>query len=87
MFEDENSHSSGDKNNNEIKNKVILGLGWSYAEKFLSQGISLVVSLILARLIEPSKYGILAIISVFITLLNLLAQSGFASALIIFVFF
>ena len=68
--------------NNSIKNKVLSGIGWSYAEKFMSVGMNLVISIVLARLIGPEAYGIIAIVTIFTSLANVFTQSGFSSALI-----
>ncbi len=55
---------------------------WSVVERLTSQGIYLAVSLILARLILPEIYGVVAIVSSIINILAVVVQSGFSSALI-----
>jgi len=62
--------------------KVTSGLVWAYGEKLTSQGISFLVSVILARLIEPEKYGIVAIVMVFISIADVFVSGGFGSALV-----
>ena len=57
-------------------------LFWSSADKILTNGFSLIISIILARLIEPSEYGIIATASIFIILLSLFVEPGMTSALI-----
>ena len=47
-----------------------------------SQGIQFLVSVILARLLSPEEYGVVAIITIFITIANVLVQNGFSTALI-----
>ena len=47
-----------------------------------TQGIQFFVSIILARLLSPEEYGIIAIIMVFILLANVFVESGFNTALI-----
>lgn len=65
-----------------IKGKVVKGLVWTYAERLLAQLISLVVTVILARLIEPEEYGIIAIVTIFITLADTFAINGLGNSLI-----
>jgi len=52
------------------------------AESFGTQGIAFVVSVVLARLLEPSDYGVLAVLMVFIALSQVFVQSGLNTALI-----
>jgi len=47
-----------------------------------AQGIGFFVSIILARLLSPEEYGIIAIVMVFILLANVFVESGFNTALI-----
>ncbi|WP_073030881.1 lipopolysaccharide biosynthesis protein [Desulfosporosinus lacus] len=46
------------------------------------QGIQLIIQLVLARLLMPKDFGIIALITIFINLSNILLQRGFTSALI-----
>ena len=55
---------------------------WRLLERFGAQGVSLVVSLVLARILDPSVYGLIAIVQVFTTLLNVFVDSGLGNALI-----
>ena len=61
---------------------VFAGLFWSYAERITAQGVSFIVSIILARLIAPNEFGLLSMVNVLITLLNALSTSGFGNSLI-----
>lgn len=65
-----------------MKQKVIKGLIWTYAERMLAQLISLVVTIILARLIDPEDYGVIAIVTVFIVIADTFAVNGLGNALI-----
>ena len=65
-----------------LKKKTIIGTFWSAIDRFSVQGINFILSLIIARLLEPSDYGIIAMISLFLTLSNTFVDSGFANALI-----
>lgn len=66
----------------EKRSGVIGGLIWSFAERMSAQLVSLIVSILLARILVPEDYGVLSIVSVFITFLNVFVTGGFASALI-----
>ena len=55
---------------------------WKLLERFSSQLVSFVISIILARILMPSDYGIIAIILVFINIANVIIDGGFNTALI-----
>lgn len=65
-----------------LKYKTVRGVGWSFADNIASGGVSFLVGLILANLLTPEEYGILAIIMIFIAVSNSIIDSGFSSALI-----
>ena len=65
-----------------IKSKVMSGLVWRYAERCGTQFISFVLSLILARLLTPSDYGLIGLITVFINIAQVFLDSGMGQALI-----
>lgn len=52
------------------------------AESLGTQGIAFVVSVVLARLLDPSDYGVLTMLMVFISLSQVFVQSGLQTALI-----
>ena len=64
------------------KGKILKGLFWSYGERITAQVVTLVVSVILARMLSPDEYGIIALVTVFITLANIMVTDGFGNALI-----
>lgn len=68
--------------NKNIKGQVIDSLIWKLMERGGVQGIQFILQLILARLLTPDDYGIIAIIAIFITIANVFVQSGFNTALI-----
>lgn len=68
------------KNND--KNNFFLCFFWKFNEQILSQLVSFIVSIVLARLLSPKDYGIVALVNVFIILANVFVTSGFSSALI-----
>jgi len=65
-----------------IKEKAVSGLLWRFLERFGAQGVTLLVSVILARLLDPQVYGTVAIVTVFTAILNVFADSGLGSALV-----
>ena len=64
------------------KATVVKSLIWTFLEKGGSQGIQFIISIILARLLAPSEYGIVALITIFIQLATVFIQTGFGTALI-----
>lgn len=71
----------GQKQDN-VKNKAISGLFWTLMERVGAQGVQLIVSIVLARLIAPEEFGELALIIVFTNILGVFIDSGFGNALI-----
>ena len=62
--------------------KGVSAMLWSIADKILTNIITLIISIILARLIAPSEYGVLATASIFTVLLSLFVEPGMTSGLI-----
>ena len=65
-----------------FKHSIISGIFWQGLERIGSQGISFVISIVLARLLAPKDFGVIALMMVFITLCNVVVDSGFSNALI-----
>ena len=61
---------------------LLNNLAWKFSERVASQLVSLVVSIVLARLLMPSDYGAIAMVTVFITLAQVFVDGGFSGALI-----
>lgn len=66
----------------ELDKIVLINIGWRFAERIGAQGVRLIVEIILARLLLPEDYGIVALASVLITVFNVFIDSGLGSALI-----
>lgn len=66
----------------EGKVKVVSSLFWILLEKGGSQGIQFIIQIIIARLLLPEDFGLIALVSIFILLANVIVQSGFNTALI-----
>lgn len=62
--------------------KTIRTSFWGGIEKVLTMGIQFVVSIVLARILSPSEYGIIAMLGVFIAISDQFINSGFSNALI-----
>lgn len=64
------------------KSKVITNFIWRFAERLGAQGVSFIVSIILARLLEPEVYGTVALVTVITTIFQVFVDSGMGNALI-----
>ena len=65
-----------------IKESTIQGVKWSAVERFSVQGIIFLVGLIMARLLTPSDFGIVGMLSIFLAVSQTFIDSGFSNALI-----
>ncbi len=65
-----------------LKTSVLSSLFWKFLERGGVTGVQFVVQIILARLLLPADYGIIALIIVFIAISQTFVQSGFGTALI-----
>jgi O-antigen/teichoic acid export membrane protein len=65
-----------------IKQKTKIGMFWNAFEKVAVQGISFVLSIILARLLTPHDYGTIGMMIIFLAFSNVFVDSGFTRALI-----
>ena len=65
-----------------MTDKTVKGVGWSFIDNIASSGVTFLVGLVLARLITPAEYGIMAMIAIFIAISNSIIDSGFSNALI-----
>lgn len=66
----------------DLKNKTINGVVWSFIERFSVQGVVFVLDLIIARLIGPDNYGLIAMLAIFMSVSQVFIDGGFSSALI-----
>lgn len=65
-----------------LPNKAVKGVVWSAVERFSVQGIQFILSMIIARLVDPSEYGLIAMLAIFLAIAQIFVNSGFAYALI-----
>lgn len=65
-----------------IEKKAAKGVLWSIVEGWGGQAISLIIFFLLARLLSPEAFGLLAMANVFWAFMNVFLDQGFAQALI-----
>lgn len=63
-------------------NSVLKGTFWSGIERFSSQGIQFIISIVISRILLPREYGLIAMLSIFISLGQTFVDGGFGQALI-----
>lgn len=61
---------------------VISNFLWRFAERCGAQLVTFIVSIVLARILSPNDYGTIALVTVFITILQVFIDSGLSTALI-----
>ena len=62
--------------------KVVSGFLWRFMERFGAYAVSFVVSVILARILDPEAYGTIALVTVFTNILQVFVESGLGRALV-----
>lgn len=65
-----------------LKEKTVKGVFWSSVDRFSSQGIQFIFSILIARLLLPSDYGTVAMLNIFLAISQTFIDSGFGTALI-----
>lgn len=65
-----------------VKQQATKSVLWSAIERFSVQGIQFLLSIIIARLLLPTDYGLIAMLSIFMAIAQTFIDSGFANALI-----
>ena len=65
-----------------LKKKTVKGVAWTSLDQVMTLGFGFVIGVILARLLSPSDYGMLAMIAVFNAIALAFVNSGFGNALI-----
>lgn len=66
----------------DLGNKMFGAMAWSGIGRLLLQTIQFFLGIILARILSPKEYGVMAIMMVFIVLSQVFIDSGFTKALI-----
>lgn len=70
------------ENNGKVKEQAITNLLWRFAERSGAQVISLIISIVLGRLLQPADYGTIALVTIFIAISQVFVDSGLGNALI-----
>lgn len=65
-----------------VRSQLLKGVVWNFIEKVLIRAVSFVISIILARLLSPSDYGLIGMLAVFISISSVFIEGGLAKALI-----
>ena len=68
--------------NEKLKKKAASGFAYRFMERALAKGISFLLQLLLARLLMPEEYGLIALVTVLITICDVFVTYGFGNALI-----
>lgn len=72
-----------DNNQQQINSKTITSnLMWRFLERFGVYIVSFIISVVLARILDPSTYGVVALMTVVITFLDVFVTGGFSNSLI-----
>lgn len=61
---------------------TITNLSWKFAERISVQAVSFFISIVLARILTPSDYGLVAMVTIFVTIAYVIVDGGFSGALI-----
>ena len=67
---------------NNVKKKSVKGIAWSFIDNFMTIGCSFIIGIILARLLSPSDYGTIGVLSIFLSLANVFVDCGFGTAIV-----
>lgn len=65
-----------------LKTKALNGMLWSSVERFSIIGIQFLLQIVMARLLSPTDYGIIAMLAIFMEVGQTFIDSGFTNALI-----
>jgi len=76
------NYNNGNLMDNSITSQTVRSVTWSAVERFSVQAIQFVITIILARLVAPSEFGLIAMLAIFIAIAQSFVDSGFSSALV-----
>lgn len=65
-----------------LKQKTISGIKWSAINQFSVQSVNFLITLVIARILSPQDYGVIGMLTVFISISSAFVDSGFSSALV-----
>ncbi len=70
------------KTTSSLKRKVMIASGWTFAGSYTSQALRLVSNLIITRLLFPEAFGLMALVNVFLQLLQTFSDIGIGPSII-----
>ena len=65
----------------ELKKETKKGVIWSAVQRFSTQGIQFLTTLVMARMLTPAEYGTIGMLSIFLAISSVFIDSGFVNAL------
>lgn len=65
-----------------LKKQTKLGVFWSAIQRFSTQGLQFLITLVIARFLTPSDYGIIGMLGIFLSVASVFVDCGFTNALI-----
>ena len=65
----------------ELRQQTKTGIFWSAIQRFSTQGIQFLTTLIMARFLTPAEYGTIGMLSIFLAVSSVFVDSGFVNAL------
>src|SRR5260221_6000139 len=65
-----------------LRQRVMRALAWALTGRLLAQAMSWVITLVVIRLLTPDDYGLMALATIFVTLVALVNELGMSGALI-----
>lgn len=65
-----------------LKDKTVKGVIWSSIDRFSTQGIRFIFGILIARILSPEDYGVIAMLNIFLAVSQTFIDSGFTNALI-----
>lgn len=66
----------------DFKDKAVSSILWALWQQFSGKIVSFVIAIVLARILEPSQFGLIAMLSLFIAIGNTLLDGGLTSSLV-----
>ena len=65
-----------------VKRTALSNIFWKFLERIIAQGISLVVSIVIARILTPDDYSVVALVNIFFNFANVIISGGLNTSLI-----
>lgn len=65
------------------REKAIHGVSWSFIDNIGNKFLQFLVGIVMARLLSPHEYGILGMVTVFVTFSHIFLDSGFSQSLVV----